>query len=174
MNAVALTTLPEWMAGASALVPTAVYGSAWTHNISRVTPAIAGAIARNLARLPADSGTMFSLHQLRGPSAAPQAHGSVFATREPHYMLEILGYATSSEKMGESEAWGAQMAAEVAEAEPESVLPTAYISVYNSTRAGSTAALLEKVFGEKVGVVRDLKRKFDPENVFKLTVPTVE
>ncbi|KAJ5903503.1 6-hydroxy-D-nicotine oxidase [Penicillium tannophilum] len=174
MNMVKPTTIPEWLGGAGAHVPNKVYGSSWSMNLSTITTAVAEAIARNLNILPNDPGAMFSLHQLRGPSAAPQEHGSVFGSREPHYMLEILAYGGTSEKQAESEAWGKQMADEVEKAAAESMLPTAYVSLYGSTHAGSTARWVDKVYGEKAGVLRDIKAKFDPENIFKLTVPLLE
>ncbi|KAJ6109987.1 6-hydroxy-D-nicotine oxidase [Penicillium sp. IBT 16267x] len=174
MNMVKPTTIPEWISGAGAQIPNKVYGSSWSMNLSTITTAVAETIARNLSLLPMDPGAMFSMHQLRGPSAAPQEHGSVFEPREPHYMLEIIAYAGTPEKQAESEAWGKQMADEVEKAAAGSILPTAYVSLYGSTRAGSAAQWVDRVYGKKAGVLRDLKAKFDPENVFKLTVPSLE
>ncbi|KAJ5986589.1 hypothetical protein N7451_010954 [Penicillium sp. IBT 35674x] len=174
MNMVKPTTIPEWLGGAGVHVPSKVYGSSWSMNLSTITTAVAEAIARNLSILPNDPGAMFSLHQLRGPSAAPQEHGSVFGSREPHYMLEILAYGGTPEKQAESEAWGKQMADEVEKAAAESYLPTAYVSLYGSTHAGSAAKWVDRVYGKKAGVLRDIKAKFDPDNVFKLTVPSLE
>ncbi|KAJ5921424.1 6-hydroxy-D-nicotine oxidase [Penicillium verhagenii] len=173
MNAVKPTTIPEWISGAGANVPDRVYGSSWTFNVSRITPALAETIARNLSVLPNDPGAMFSMHQLRGPSAAPQAHGSLFLPREPHYMLEILGYAATPENQDRSEAWARQMAQEVEQAAEGSLLETPYVSLYNSTRSENAVRWVEKVYGEKAGVLRDLKAKFDPTNVYKLTVPSL-
>lgn len=174
MNMVAPTTIPEWIAGAGAHVPKNVYGSAWTHNVSCITTDVAETIGRNLARLPADPGAMFSLHQLRGPSAAPQTQASVFGARERHFMVEILGYAVLPEKQAESEAWAVQMATEVEKAASGSLLSTSYVSVFCSARADSATAWVEKVYGNKSEVLRGLKTIFDPKNVFKFTVPSLE
>ncbi|KAJ5663308.1 hypothetical protein N7507_004039 [Penicillium longicatenatum] len=173
MNMVKPTTIPEWIGGAGAHVPSKVYGCSWTKNLSNITPAVAETIARHLSILPNDPGAMFSLHQLRGPSAAQQEHGSVFGPREPHYMLEILAYAGTPEKQAESEAWGKKMADEVEKAAAGSILPTSYVSIYGSAHAGSAAKWVDTVYGERAGALRDLKAKFDPENVFRLTVPSL-
>jgi hypothetical protein len=53
------------------------------------------------------------------------------------------------------------------------VLPTAYISLYNTAAAASSDDVLRRVYGDKAEVVRDLKRGFDPGNVFRLTVPSL-
>ncbi|KAL3443135.1 FAD-binding domain-containing protein [Aspergillus insuetus] len=175
MNLVATTTIPEWLAGSSHL-PTGVYGSAWTHNLARIPQNVAEVIGRNIARLPSDPATMLSVHQLRGPSVEGHGSGedSLFATREPHYMLEVLGYATVASAQEEAQKWAAQMAAEIQQADPGNVLPSAYISLYNSVRGGLPDKVLEKVYGPKADVVRALKAKFDPENVFRLVVPAIE
>jgi hypothetical protein len=175
MNLVAPTTIPEWLAG-NAHFPTSVYGSSWTHNLARIPQNVAQVIGRNIARLPSDPATMFSLHQLRGRSVERHGAGkdSVFATHQPHYMLEVLGYATVASAQEEAERWAAQMAAEIEQADPENVLPTAYISIYNASRGGSPDKVLEKVYGPKGEVVRALKARFDPENVFRLAVPAIE
>jgi hypothetical protein len=174
MNTVAVTTIPKWFSGNSAIVPADVFGSSVTHNISHISPAVAETIGRNLARMPNDRATMFSIHQLRGPSAAPQDHSSVFATREPHYMLEILGYVTEERRKEEAEEWAVRTAKEIEEADPGNVLPTTYLSVYNSARAETLDEVLKKAYGSKVEVVRGLKSRFDPDNVFRLTVPAME
>ncbi|KAL2859290.1 oxidoreductase [Aspergillus pseudodeflectus] len=176
MNLVGPTTIPEWFAG-SAHLPTGVYGSAWTHNLARIPETIAEVIGRNLARLPTDPATMFSLHQLRrGPSTERTGSevSSVFATREPHYMLEILGYAAVASAQEEAEKWAAQMAAEIQEVDPENVLPTTYISLYNARRGGSPSRVLDKVYQANAQVVRALKARFDPGNLFSLAVPAME
>lgn len=121
---------------------------------------------------------MFSLHQVRGPSAKEQAHTSVFTPREPHFMLEILGYSATSDDQTQSlaEDWGKRFSDDVERAASASgvLLPTSYVSIYNSARASSTTEWVQKVYGDKAEELRTLKASFDPENLFKLTVPSFE
>jgi hypothetical protein len=172
-NTVAETTIPSLLASTDALVPSTTYGAPSTHSIRRITPAVAETIGQYLATMPSDPGTMFSIHQLRGPSATQQKHLNVFAAREPHYMLEILGYAAEETLSAEAMEWAVQMARAVERADPGNVLPTAYISLYNTAAAASSDDVLRRVYGDKAEVVRDLKRGFDPGNVFRLTVPSL-
>ncbi|KAL4888989.1 D-lactate dehydrogenase [Aspergillus ambiguus] len=175
VNTVASTNIPEWFSGNGALVPLAASGSAYTHSVSRVSPAIAKTIGQSLACMPPDPGTMMSIHQLRGPSTEPQGHSSVFAVREPHYMLEFLGFTVQKGLQAESEKWAAHIAEDTRMADRTYVLPWAYVSLYNATaQANSSAEALRKTYGSKVGLVKELKAKFDPTNVFRLAVPVLE
>lgn len=174
MNMVVPTTIPDWIAGAGANVPTSVYGSSWTHNVSHLSPEVTEAIATNLARLPNVPGPMCSVHQVRGPSAKPQELESIFEPREPHFMLEVLGFSTEPEDEAACKAWGAVFSEELEKAASESgvLLPKAYVSLYTSAHAGSGNEWAEKAFGGAAGELRDLKNSFDPENFFKHTVPS--
>jgi hypothetical protein len=174
MNTVAVTTIPDWFAGSRALTPESVYGSCFTRNVKAITPGVAEAIGRSFARMPNDPGAMLSIHQLRGPSAEKQSHASVFVTREPHYMFELLGFSTTESLTEESRDWAARLYEDILHADSENVLPTAYVSLCNEVQAPSPKDLLVTSYGSKAEVVRELKKKFDPENLFRLTVPVLE
>jgi hypothetical protein len=174
MNAVAVTTIPAWFADSRAQVPDSLYGTSFTHNVKAITPAVAEVIGRNLARMPNDPGAMFSMHQLRGPSVGKQSHGSVFATREPHYMLELLGFSTKESLTEASGAWAARLFEDILHADLGNVLPTAYVSLSNSAQASSANEFIALSYGSEGEKVRELKKRFDPENLFRLTVPALE
>ncbi|KAE8329396.1 hypothetical protein BDV39DRAFT_47599 [Aspergillus sergii] len=171
MSTVAETTIPEWFTGNAALVPSHVYGSSRTLNLHNVTPEVAEAIGRNLTTLPSDPGTMISVHQLRGPSAAPKDN-SVFATREPHYMLEILGFAAVEDRKGESEKWASDIAEAVSKTDAGNILPTTYISLYSAPEHAVDP--LTQFYGSHVEEILSLKKEYDPKAVFHWTVPQLE
>ncbi|GIJ92289.1 hypothetical protein Asppvi_011267 [Aspergillus pseudoviridinutans] len=172
-NTVAETTIPSLLASIDAVVPSSAYGAPSTHSIRSITPAVAETIGQHLATMPSDPGTMLSIHQLRGSSASTQDHANVFAAREPHYMFEILGYAVEETLSAQAIEWAVQMARGIERADPGNVLPTAYMSLCSTAAAASSDEVLRRVYGDKAGVVRDLKRGFDPGNVFSLTVPSL-
>ncbi|GKZ83482.1 hypothetical protein AnigIFM56816_008577 [Aspergillus niger] len=176
MSTVAPTTVPDWFTGNGALVPEAVYGSLQTHNVRRINPAVAEVIARNVASMPSDPGTMATIHQLRGQSAGEDAdklEHSVFATREPHYMLEFVGCAIDEQKAAASEEWADKLAEEIAQADEGNVLPTAYVSLMRFASLKPDEAV-KKAFGANAEAVRTLKQRFDPENVFALALPALK
>lgn len=174
VNMVAPTTIPEWFVANGAIIPPSIAGSGFSHNVRRMSPPVAETIGRKLAIMPSDHGCMVSIHQLRGPSAGPQDRASVFASREPHYMLELLGFATSGDQEV-SKQWALQTTEEIERVDPENLLPTTYISVYNSAiQAKSSTEALEKTYGPNAKVLKDLKARVDPECVFALTVPALK
>ena len=71
--------------------------------------------------MPSDQGTMFSIHELRGPSTIRQDN-SVFAAREPHVLLEILGFSTEEKSSGESQQWAARFADDVRKMVSEDII----------------------------------------------------
>jgi hypothetical protein len=89
-------------------------------------------------------------------------------------MLELLGFSTGGDEEV-SRQWAIRTTDEIQQADPDNLLPTAYISVYNSAlQAKSTSEALEKTYGPKAQVLKDLKATFDPDSVFSLTVPALE
>jgi hypothetical protein len=88
-------------------------------------------------------------------------------------MVEILAFATTEEAREESETWAAEMVKSIEAVHEGNILPSVYISLFNSARAKSADELLEKVYGEQKGVVRELKRRFDPAGLFRLAVPNI-
>ncbi|KAB8265046.1 hypothetical protein BDV32DRAFT_62599 [Aspergillus pseudonomiae] len=171
MSTVTETTIPEWFTGNAALVPSGVYGSSRTVNLHKVTPEVAEAIGRNLTTLPSDPGTMMSVHQLRGPSAAPK-DSSVFAAREPHYMVEILGFATVEKRKEEAEKWASDVAEAISKTEAGNILPTAYISLYSGSERGVDP--LSQFYGSHAEEIVSLKKEYDPEDLFHWAVPQLK
>ncbi|CAG8929344.1 unnamed protein product [Penicillium salamii] len=173
-NAVVVTTIPKWFAGTAALVPPTGSGAAYSVNASEISPAIAESIGRSLDQMPSDPGTMLSIHQLRGQSTTAGSGGlpSVFETRTPHYMLELIGFSTVDATADISRAWATRTEQEVKQADPRSVLSTVYVSLFDTTGL-SPAEVLEKTYGSTTQTLKDLKSTHDPENVFSLAVPSL-
>ncbi|KAJ5775380.1 uncharacterized protein N7511_000391 [Penicillium nucicola] len=125
MNTVAPMTMAEWFAGNQRMIPETVFGfGTFTHSVHSISPALAGVIGRHLRDMPDNPGCMLSIHQLRGPSAQPPGQPSVFAAREPHFMLEILGFSITEEQKFEGESWAEGAFREIETVEPENLLAT--------------------------------------------------
>lgn len=167
-NTVSIHSISDWLAANGAAMPSNVYGSARTHNLRRITPQVAKIIGHYITQMPSDPATVFSVHQLRGVSAAPKQN-SVFGTREPHYMLEILGYTTVPDDRRKVEQWAVDLARALEESGEKNILPTKYISLDGSDEVYS----VDRIFGSNSQEVRALKKEYDPNHVFKLTVPSL-
>ena len=167
MNTIAPQTMSEYVEAMGSQVATSSYGSARSINVRRWTKKTTEIISKGLDKMPSSTGTAFSLHELRGPSAAPNAD-SVFGTREPHFMLEFLSMVDREEDVADSEEWAISLKNEILQKDSENVLPGTYLSV---TPPGDVP--LSKIYGpdSNYQTVLNLKQKYDPQNVFNLGLP---
>lgn len=168
MNTVSETTIPEWCSKNAAAVPSAVYGSSRTQNVYQVTPEVVNSIGENLEKMPADQGVMMSIHQLR---VTPDSN-SVFASKEPHFMLEILGYALQ-QNSEVSEQWATNLWEDLQKTDHSNFLGNVYVSLDNSLDP-QRPDQLSRLFGSHASEILELKNKYDPNNVFDLTVPRLK
>ena len=164
-NTVAEKTVPEWQTESSALVPPHVYGGDRTVSVRKLTEQVNQIISRNIGKIPLDSGTGFSIHECRGPSAVANP-GSVFGSREPHFVMELIGSAVNLSSFNASQAWAATFREELLQVRRDNLLPGTYISL---TKPGDTP--VPNIYGSKYQTLLALKREFDPRDVFNLAVP---
>ena len=168
-NVVVNTVAPNTVAGFLQILETAVppsaYGSIETISIRELTPEAISVIARNVEKMPSASGTGFSIHELRGPSAASNP-ASIFGSREPHMMLEIIKTVAEQMDLKRTEDWADTFISELRKMDPENILPGTYISL---TRPGSNS--FENIFGSNYEPLLEMKRKYDPEGTFGLAQP---
>ena len=167
LNTIQSKTRAEYVSEMVLQLPPVMYGTCRTISVRKWTTKTTEILSRGIQRMPSIVGTAFTLHELRGPSAAPNPD-SVFAAREPHIMLEIISLVDKEENSKESEEWGISLRDEILQKDPENVLPGTYISV---TPPGEVP--LRKIYGPDANYqnLLDLKKKYDPQNVFSLAVP---
>jgi hypothetical protein len=165
MNTVAPNTVANFMQFLATVVPPNAYGSIETISIRELTPEAVAIMARNFEKMPSTSGTAFSMHELRGPSAAPNEE-SVFGSREPHFMLEIAKTVAAQADLKGTEDWAGTFMDELRQMDPGNILPGTYISL---TPPGSNSSA--NIFGSNYETLLDLKRKYDPEGTFGLAPP---
>lgn len=172
MNTVDETTIPKWYTGNAALVPPALYGYSRTHNVKEMTQEVVECIGRGLGKMPADPGTMCSIHQLRNSSENATGH-SVFAAREPHFMVEIMGCAITAENVEIAEQWAANIWKDVHNTDSNNILHRTYISL-DCVEGSLELDTLTKYYGVHTRDILTAKKHYDPENVFGLTVPRLD
>jgi hypothetical protein len=167
MNTVQPTTIADHVQVMVSQLPRSTYGLCRTISVRKWSKETSHILARGIDSMPSTPGTAYSLHELSGPSASPNPD-SVFGSREPHFMLEFISMVENEEDAKESEEWGTNLKNEILQKDPENVLPGTYISV---TPPGEVP--LSKIYGPESNyqTLLDLKRKFDPQNVFNLAVP---
>ena len=167
MNTVTPNTLAGFLEIMKGAVPPNAYGSIETMSIRDMTPEAINIIARNIGKMPSTIGTGYSMHELRGPSAAPNTE-SVFGSREPHMMLEIITTVADQADLKGAKEWAHDFLNELKEMKPENILPGTYISI---TPPGSNS--FKNIFGTNYDHLLEMKRKYDPEGIFGLAPPEV-
>lgn len=138
------------------------YGRGYTLNLARYTPKTAEVVAKYTNLLPG-GGIALSLHSLRAPAASKQ---SVFGSRVDHVMLELVAMTPAQELEIKGAEWSRDFMRELYESDPENVLESSYVSLM-----GEEDSDYKKIYGSHYDKLVELKKKYDPENVFKYAVP---
>jgi hypothetical protein len=167
VNSVQPTTIADYVQVMVSQLPRSTYGLCRTISARKWSKETSHILARGIDSIPSTSGTAYTLHELHGPSASPNPD-SIFGSREPHFMLEFISIVENEEDAKESEEWGTNLKNEILQKDPENVLLGTYISV---TQPGDVP--LSKIYSleSNYQTLLDLKRKFDPQNVFNLAIP---
>lgn len=188
-STVARTTPLAAVRASAALVPPSVVGTTRTFSLARLSPRAVALVAGHVERMPPDPVCGFAVHQLRGVSAAGGAEDGTggggggggqdcaWRNRRPHWMLELIGTGRDARAAEEGDAWARAFRKDAmetlgVEGEDEGgkageVMDAIYIAL-----TGPGDLQLERVYGrDNLARLRELKAKYDPEGLFKHTVP---
>ncbi|RYP00865.1 hypothetical protein DL764_006388 [Monosporascus ibericus] len=137
-------------------------GRTFTVSMRKLTPKSAEVLARHTALLPA--GCMaISAHMLHAPAPSED---SVFGCRVEHHMLELLTITPQQDLETKGAEWARELARDLRESDPDNVLDSPYVAL-----VGDDDADYRRIYGSHYDALVTLKRKYDPDNVFKYAVP---
>ncbi|KAF0639677.1 hypothetical protein FPSE5266_08948 [Fusarium pseudograminearum] len=156
-------TIAEMLENNEKLVTWPSYGRVYTLNAKRMTEKALQIVGKHCANAPGGS-LIFSYHTLL--SAQEPEQKSVFGTRARHHMLEIYSVLADKNIAEERVRWAAQVKADLQVEDADNILEGSYISLGSHEDVN-----LKKVYGKHYETLAALKRKYDPENVFKHSVP---
>ncbi|KAI1273017.1 FAD-binding domain-containing protein [Xylaria sp. FL0933] len=139
------------------------YGRGYTLNLGRYTTKTAEVLAKYTGLIPSGGGIAVSVHSLRAPAPSTE---SVFGSRVDHLMLELVAMTPVQDLEIKGAEWSRELLRELREADPENVLESAYVSLL-----GEDDSDYKKIYGSHYDKLVELKKKYDPENVFKYAVP---
>ncbi|KAI1343775.1 FAD-binding domain-containing protein [Xylariaceae sp. FL0016] len=141
------------------------WGRAYTLNLRRYTPETAAVLAKHTALLPG-GGIAMSLHSLR-PSPDPSPSTSVFGARVAHVMLELIAMTPQRDMQALGDAWSSDLIRDLRARDPENIMDSAYVSLLADDESDYLRIYGVQNYEDLVA----LKRKYDPDNVFKYAVP---
>ena len=122
-------------------------------------------MAQEIPKMPDDPATVFSTHQLRGLSAKTNDE-SVFGARTPHYLLDLVATSSDAGRARISWEWAENFRNALQSSDPENVLPTTYICLTHPAEAS-----LEIIYQENRDKLVEIKKRYDPDNVFRHALP---
>lgn len=146
------------------LIAFGLHGQAHTLNFKKLTPKTAEILAKHTDLIPG-GGMAISVHTLREPAAN---EASVFGSRVDHHMLELIAMTPVKDLESKGTEWARRVISELKEADPDNILESSYVSLQGDD------ADYRKVYGPHYDTLVALKKKFDPENVFKYAVPRLQ
>ncbi|KAH7161847.1 hypothetical protein EDB81DRAFT_683928 [Dactylonectria macrodidyma] len=148
------------------LPPQILGGRPQSASLTHLSPSVISSLANVAATMPKSSNGGINMHIIRAdcPSCLDDVPDSVCPYREPHIMLELLGVGPDEETGKEAAQWS--MAARNELMGLEEATKKTYIAV-----TSPECSDWEGVFGEKLGELKELKKEYDPNGVFKNAIP---
>lgn len=156
-------TLAEMLDNNEKLVTWPSYGRVYTLNCKTLTKKAIEILGKHCVNTPGGS-LIFSYHTLL--SAQEPEQKSVFGTRARHHMFEIYAILPNMAAAEERVRWAAKVKAELQAEDADNILEGSYISLGTHEDVD-----VKKVYGKHYETLAALKRKFDPGNVFKHSIP---
>lgn len=166
MSTVQPTTHKEFGTFANSMVPKHTYGTIFTINLYDLTPEVLDVIGTHAQKQPNNPEVLFGIHELRANGPREPAHDTVFDNRCPHFLIEIIPLASSTEVLAEGVAWGQEFIKALRETDPANIVPARYISLTPSKEVD-----MENIYGSRYELLKSVKAKFDPQNVFNNALP---
>lgn len=167
-NSVVPRSIQDWLDDSGAFVPKSAYGGDCTISIRNFTDEVVAAVGEHIAKMPDDPATLFSVHELRGKSASPRGD-SVFGARIPHYVFEFIATSSSQDEASHAWRWATAFRDAVKAAAADNVMPFTYISLTPPSDADYSA-----IYGSSWARLVEIKKHYDPANVFRHAMPQFE
>ncbi|KAJ5658894.1 hypothetical protein N7507_005345 [Penicillium longicatenatum] len=160
VNAVIPTTLTAFNDIADSLVPKKVFGSIYAATFYSLTPEVVNVISKHAPLQPNSPDVMYGIHELRDGAPCLET-GSVFYSRRPHVILEIIPISQSPDTVDEVVRWAQRFHLELSQTDPANIPPFCYISL-----TPSRGLDMKAIYGSKHENIKAIKKQYDPLNKF--------
>ncbi|KAF5591749.1 6-hydroxy-D-nicotine oxidase [Fusarium pseudocircinatum] len=156
-------TLAEMLENNEKLVTWPSYGRVYTLNCKTLTKKAIEILGKHCVNAPGGS-LIFSYHTLLSTQEPEQK--SVFGTRARHHMFEIYAILEDKDIAEERVQWAARVKTELQAEDADNILEGSYISLGSHEDSD-----VKKIYGKHYATLAASKKKYDPGNVFKNSVP---
>ncbi|KAK3945508.1 d-lactate dehydrogenase [Diplogelasinospora grovesii] len=171
---VATTTPLKKLMDTTAMLPLQVHGGTHTVTLGEYSAQAVAALVEVALSMPKDLGCGLSIHALQpcSPSSLKESkeneeEESVYNCRQPHMMLELVGFGTTEEAGLEGMNWAAEARAMLSGV--DAALDWTYFSLAHPDHVD-----LNKMYtAEDYEVMKGLKKEVDPKGVFRYALPQV-
>ncbi|KAK6824246.1 hypothetical protein RU639_005093 [Aspergillus parasiticus] len=142
-------------------MPKSVHGTMLTANIHELTPEVVDVIGFHSSLQPNDSAIVFGIHELRVCTPLPSLD-SVIYTRSPHFVLEIGAIVETPHLLPDAIKWGQSFYNAVHKTDLANIMPSTYLPLTGPEKVDMGA-----IYGPNLEVLRDIKQRYDPRDVFR-------
>lgn len=164
-NGVKEMSILEWLKESETLVPKSAYGRSISVYVIELTDEVVKITGQEVSKMPNDRSTLFSTHELRGPSAKANEE-SVFSARTPHFLIELIATSSDAERADRALEWASSSQDALRRTDLNNVLPMTYISL-----TPPEESKLETIYQEYRDKLVKIKKRYDPDNVFRHALP---
>ncbi|KAF7629516.1 hypothetical protein AFLA_013230 [Aspergillus flavus NRRL3357] len=161
MCTVSPTTMAAFTLATELLMPKSVHGTMLTANIHELTPEVVDVIGFHSSLQPNDSAIVFGIHELRVCTPVPSLD-SVIYTRSPHFVLEIGAIVETPHLLPDAIKWGQSFYNAVHKTDLANIMPSTYLPLTGPEKVDMGA-----IYGPNLEVLRDIKQRYDPRDVFR-------
>jgi hypothetical protein len=142
-----------------------VYNGIKSLNIQELSDDYLDIFAKHSETMPSANATLVFMHQLHG-KATEQHDESCFPTRQPHFVLEILGSTKEEELKEASMKWSDCFYRELKDSDV--AMEGGYAALVHPADSAP-----ESCYGGNWAKLQGLKQKYDPNHVFQGAVPKI-
>ncbi|MEV0949023.1 FAD-binding oxidoreductase [Promicromonospora sp. NPDC050249] len=155
------TTLPDMLSAIDAQFPVGRHVEIRTRSVPSLTAEVREALIHAGSTLTSPTSAV-SVHSLHGAAQRMPATQTAFGNRDPHLMIEVIAlWEPGDPRAAEHRAWAADVTRTL---EPEA-LPGGYPNLLTAEETDQVA----HAYGPNTERLLALKRRYDPENVFRAT-----
>ncbi|KYG49836.1 hypothetical protein M433DRAFT_139728 [Acidomyces richmondensis BFW] len=163
------TTTPlQHLRASTAMLPHSVYGRPQSVCISHWTPEAISILGTHGSNMPDQHYIGLTIHQLHGRACELSLLPNIWMNRSPHFLVEILGFASSIQDADKAIAWAKDFRKDLSAV--NTALESSYIAMTDPSFLN-----LNRIYGEEV--VKDLKRlkmEYDPQGNFNHIILDVQ